>query len=438
MENTFTITVPTRKNTKLTSILKTTENFLIEFRDSEEKLLCELQVDTKGDTFYVYGYYSTYKSIEKLIEKVFFKAYLTYEEAELEFYNIQKRIKGQFRKVIEDNKDVTKKEVAKNIHEAVVKAERDFIKKESFIGNEFESKTEAKIVRIERPKAVGLEGQLQDIVFNVLESEFTTQTLQNKMLELGLEPNRTEITVTKYDGTKSTVSDQHYKFEQILQCISARVNIALVGPAGSGKTTAVKNVAVSLNLPFYSKSVSAQTGTHEFFGYQDANGNYVTTLFREAYENGGVFLLDEFDAGNPNVLASMNQATANGECAFADGMITKHEDFIVVMAGNTFGHGATTEYVGRNKIDSATLDRFAFIEFDYDEALELKLSTNKNWCKTVQKIRAKVVAKKIKTIVSPRATFMGQDLLKAGMPIDTVMEIVIYKGLSEGEIKLLK
>ena len=117
MENTFTITVPTRKNTKLTSILKTTENFLIEFRDSEEKLLCELQVDTKGDTFYVYGYYSTYKSIEKLIEKVFFKAYLTYEEAELEFYNIQKRIKGQFRKVIEDNKDVTKKEVAKNIHE---------------------------------------------------------------------------------------------------------------------------------------------------------------------------------------------------------------------------------------------------------------------------------------------------------------------------------
>ena len=258
------------------------------------------------------------------------------------------------------------------------------------------------------------------------------------MIELGIEPNKTEIVVKKIDGAYNNVGVQHECFKDILTTISAGVNVALVGPAGSGKTTTVSNVAKALELPFYSKSVSAQTGVHEFFGYQDANGKYVRTLFRDAYENGGVFLLDEFDAGNPNVLASMNQATANGHCAFADGMVTKHEDFIVVMAGNTYGHGATSDYVGRNPIDKATLDRFAFIHFGYDNKMEYQLASNKEWCKEVQAIRERVSAKKVKAIVSPRATFDGSKLLAAGMSKSRVKELLIYKGLTQDEINLIK
>lgn len=293
-------------------------------------------------------------------------------------------------------------------------------------------------VKIERPKTVGLEGQIHELVYSCLESDYTVQTIQNKMIELGLEPNRTEIVLKSAEKAPKNVGSQHKDFTKILQTLKAGVNVAIVGPAGSGKTTAVKHVAEALELKFYSKSVSAQTGSHEFFGYQDANGNYVRTLFREAYEFGGVFLLDEFDAGNPNVLASMNQATANGQCAFADGMINKHEDFIIVMAGNTFGHGATSEYVGRNKIDAATLDRFAFIYFDYDEAFEYQLASNKSWCKIVQDLRKKVADKRIKTIISPRATFDGSKLLSVGMDIETVKQLLIYKGLSNDEINLLK
>lgn len=232
--------------------------------------------------------------------------------------------------------------------------------------------------------------------------------------------------------------NQHFKFPLVLKSIKAGVNVALVGPAGSGKTTVVSKCAEKLGLHFYSKSVSAQTGSHEFFGYQDANGVYIRTLFREAYEFGGVFLLDEFDAGNPNVLAALNQATANGSCSFADGMISKHEDFVVVMAGNTFGHGATSEYVGRNKIDAATLDRFAFIEFPYDEQFEMRLAENKEWCSEVQTIREVVGRKKIKTIVSPRATFDGAKLLKAGVSKEDVLSLMIYKGLTEQEVRMLK
>lgn len=263
------------------------------------------------------------------------------------------------------------------------------------------------------------------------------KALLAKLKKVGITPQA--VTVKVKVGAKKTkdTGKQHMRFPLVLKAISAKTNIALVGAAGSGKTTTVKKVSEALSLPFYSKSVSVQTGIHEFFGYQDANGKYVETLFRTAYEKGGIFLVDEFDAGNPNVLASLNQATANGECAFPDGMVKKHEDFIVVMAGNTYGHGATTEYVGRNKIDAATLDRFVFIDFPYDEKLEMELATNKEWCERVQAMRAKAIDKRVKTIISPRATFYGQDLLEAGVSETDVLRIVVYKNLSADEIKLI-
>mgnify|MGYP000255352114 FL=1 len=368
-------------------------------------------------------------------------AYLNSDTSGIQYTKIGKNKVDEDKVTVDEFDKAMEEGLDKMIEDAIIIDEEDLdepLPRDEPVKVETTKKDGMVTVKIQRPKAVGLEGQLQDMVFSVLESDFTTQTIRNKMIELGLDPERKEIVVTNPKGKSTVMKDQHYLFEDVLMAISAKVNIALVGPAGSGKTTLVANIAKSLGLPFYSKSVSAQTGTHEFFGYQDANGKYVRTLFREAYENGGVFLLDEFDAGNPNVLASMNQATANGGCAFADGMIAKHADFTVVMAGNTFGHGATTEYVGRNAIDKATLDRFAFFTMNYDEDLEKNISSNKSWCKKVQALRKKATERKIKTIISPRATFMGERLLAVGMKMDRVMDTVIYKGLNEKEIKLLK
>lgn len=286
-----------------------------------------------------------------------------------------------------------------------------------------------------------IDEQILDKVSEHVESPEVLEVIKNATKEQldawGIAPKNITLEVVTPKATKK-IENSHFKTEVVLRSISAKVPVALVGPAGSGKTTCVSSVAEALSLEFYSKSVSVQTGVHEFFGYQDANGNYVRTLFREAYENGGVFLLDEFDAGNPNVLAALNQATANGSCAFPDGMINRHEDFIIVMAGNTFGHGANSEYVGRNKIDAATLDRFVFIEFPYDEDFEMKLCTNPTWCKEVQAFRKKVTDKKVKTIISPRATFYGEKLIEQGMDLKTVRDITIYKGLNSKELELLK
>ena len=287
-----------------------------------------------------------------------------------------------------------------------------------------------------------IESQILAVVDEHLDTKETRLHISNaveKLLnEWGIDKNVRQLEVSVNGAPPVRVGKIHYKYDLVLKCMMARTNVALVGAAGSGKTTTVAKAAEALKLKFYSKSVSAQTGAHEFFGYQDAQGRYVRTLFREAYENGGVFLLDEFDAGNPNVLAALNQATANEHCAFADDMIPKHKDFICVMAGNTFGHGANSEYVGRNKIDAATLDRFAFIDFPYDEDLEHALAPNKGWCKKVQAFRKKVVDKKIRTVISPRATIIGGQLLANGVTELEVMELVIFKGLNQEERNLLK
>ena len=54
------------------------------------------------------------------------------------------------------------------------------------------------------------------------------------------------------------------------------------------------HVAKALGRTFY--FTGAVDNVFKLNGYMDANGNYVRTSFREAYEWGGVFLFDEIDA----------------------------------------------------------------------------------------------------------------------------------------------
>lgn len=238
-----------------------------------------------------------------------------------------------------------------------------------------------------------------------------------------------------FDGKQRKQLDglHHYEFENILMALSAKCNPMLVGPAGAGKTTCVEQAATALDLKFFAMSVGLQTSKVEFMGYMDATGSYVRTLFREAYEKGGVFLIDEIDAGNPGIMTIINAALANGICSFPDKMIKKHANFLCCAAANTFGKGADRMYVGRNQLDAATLDRFIKMNFDYDEVLESKLATNQSWFQLIRDIRKAVMDKKLRVLVTPRATLYGCALLEQGMNFWQVLQFVLFNGCSEEE-----
>tara|TARA_R110001583_G_scaffold46101_7_gene144903 strand:- start:1001 stop:2161 length:1161 start_codon:yes stop_codon:yes gene_type:complete len=262
--------------------------------------------------------------------------------------------------------------------------------------------------------------------------------MRNQLDVIKKKSNQARHLVVKTDTSEVSFEGElvHETFPDVLACIGADVQVWLVGGAGSGKTTLGSQVAKALALKFYTTSAVQQA--FELQGYMDAHGKYVETDFYRAFKHGGLFLFDEIDASNPNALTSFNQAIANEHCPFPCGMITKHADFRVIASANTVGHGRTQQYVGRNQLDGATLDRFTQITMKYDENIERTVANNDAWVDEVRAVRQAVEAKGKRYIISPRASIQGARMLANGINIEFVRQSRLFAGMPPADIKELR
>ena len=292
-------------------------------------------------------------------------------------------------------------------------------------------------------------------------SEIVNAAIAAKMTTL--QPTIREIEVRRLDRVKINIGIQHAMFPLMLASGEALQNIMLVGPAGSGKSHAGKAMADSFGLKFYFTSVCSQTTLSHLKGFIHANGDYVTTPLREAWQHGGVFLMDEIDAGNPNVLTVINLLASSNMCDFPDapGGIPKHENFLLIAAANTFGRGADRQYVGRNELDAATRDRFVTINWDYDKALEYTINGAAVPAALAQKeikcvsrtldteTRGKITARcmayrdacddlQIRHVIGPRASAQSIALQECGVLPKWSDDMAIWKGLDADSVKKIK
>lgn len=254
------------------------------------------------------------------------------------------------------------------------------------------------------------------------------------------------IELTRADNkTWKSNGVQHPLFADLLTVVSSRAangiapNVWLAGPTGSGKTHAAEQCADALGITFYFNG--ALSMSHELTGFVDAAGNYHGTPFRQAYEHGGLYLFDEVDASDNAALLALNAALANGVCAFPDQAepIKRHKDFICIGAANTFGQGATAEFIGRAKIDAAFLSRFPVkFSWTYDIELEQSISGNVDWAKRVQAARARAQAAGVKIVIDPRHSQAGAALIAAGMSFDRTAALTYLAGLSDDQKRIVE
>ena len=200
----------------------------------------------------------------------------------------------------------------------------------------------------------------------------------------------------------------HPAFDKVLFHTKCDQNVYIYGKAGTGKTTMAKQISKVLGVDFATYSCSSGMSESMLTGKCLFDGTYFSTKFVELVKNGGLILLDEFDAIDGNLGVYMNSFLANGILPTPNNRdeqeVIRHKDCYIICAGNTSGNGnGSRMYSGRNRLDGATLDRFTTIEFGYDAKLEKKLVGGHNSLyNALNELRCKVDEFELERVISTR------------------------------------
>jgi MoxR-like ATPase len=224
---------------------------------------------------------------------------------------------------------------------------------------------------------VAVRSEMQRMVTAAFEASDNVDELAQKVAEKLNAPRRIEVsmngTINEIDGTP------HGAFDESLRAMTRGLDLFMVGPAGSGKGFLAQHLADALGQRFGFLSCSEGMSEGMLLGRGVPLADrflYLESSFVDFYENGGVFLLDEIDAANPNVLLIINECLSSPHLSIPNRVespyAVRHEDFYCIVAANTWGTGPDMEYVGRNRLDAAFLNRFigSQIELGYDAKIE--------------------------------------------------------------------
>lgn len=257
-----------------------------------------------------------------------------------------------------------------------------------------------------------LSKQIKSEILKDFKKEFEGK--RDKIIDSFLESKRQQFYL---NGELKAVIDNptaHKELPKLLHFLQLFKQAMIVGPTGSGKSTLAKEAAESLKLRYGSFSCNMEASKSELVGFANLNG-YVTSQFLDFYENGGVFLIDEYDAMSPSIAVVLNAAfDRTGQISVPNRtenpIAKKHKDFYCILAGNTWGSGSV-EYQGREMQDMAFLDRFKLcrIFIDYDENIEKSISGDHYpW---FQKIRSFIESHVDSEKFSTRSIFDASTLL---------------------------
>lgn len=225
-----------------------------------------------------------------------------------------------------------------------------------------------------------------------------------------------------------------------------REHLLLVGPAGTGKTymaSVIHDALLSIpvddggfadgvNQSAFIFSCNEETMPSDLIGpmvpnISDGSENHRRSGLVDAYENGGLAVLDEFDALPSGAAIVLNSMLANERVTLPDNsVVERHPDFMCVAIGNTFGTGGDDLYTSRGVLDAATLDRFTGRNFtiDYSPSIEAALCPDRTLRETIQGYRSAMQREGVRRIISMRALATAYQQTVAGFSHDEVVALL--------------
>ena len=213
--------------------------------------------------------------------------------------------------------------------------------------------------------------------------------------------------------------------------------VMMTGSAGTGKGYLARQVALATGAKFF--EVNAVKNSYDLTGFVDANSRFVTTPFYDACKtvaDGGkaVFLFDEMDCSEPEVLKIFNEALASFEFTFPNNEHLTFDNLIILCACNTFGTGADEAYCGQ-QLDASTLDRFAMVKVGYDKNTELSLAKgDAELVDFIDKFREQTEKNGIVFVASYRSIKRIANM-KGILPVKQVMKECFLKSLADDDLQ---
>lgn len=250
-------------------------------------------------------------------------------------------------------------------------------------------------------------------------------------------PKRTEMYVNRKLG--DTRDDKLLMFH-LTHTSRLMKNVLFIGDTGTGKTICVENFCFKNKLPYHRVVMNAGTTTEDIVGQmimnKDGKFSFNYQVLIRFMRKGGVFVFDEINAGQKEILHILNSITDSARAIAVTQnkgeVIEAIDKFLVVACMNP-----PDEY-DLQPMSISLKSRFTPYYFVYDSKIDQKV-LGKGEEKLVELAKAIRLAKVNGQISTPLSTrdLVQYKLVREGLGYKTAKEMLVHK-FNNGEKNVVR